>query len=375
MNLELIEAIKILASFQALLFAAYLLSSKRNRNTANYFISIFLIVLGINTSVFIQEIYILPYFPTLHVAINISFFLMPASLFLYNKFSLQTNAKVTRKELIHLVPFILINVIVLPSVYIENSKENPTETAYLKILQLALYILFYVLIFIYQYLSFQLLKKNKEHYFENYSNNDLRKYKYLKDLNIIFTVMFVISAIKNFFVFQEIGVYTEALILTINFSLLLFFCWIIYKGLQSPELFRQPKETLPPVKKMVEQNKTSTNENENAKALEQIKTYMSNEQPFLDPSLSIQDLARQTSMKAKDLSLLINNYLGKHFFDFVNEYRINKAIEILKDPSQRDLTVLEIMYDVGFNSKSSFNTSFKNQTGLTPTQYRKSQHS
>ena len=94
-------------------------------------------------------------------------------------------------------------------------------------------------------------------------------------------------------------------------------------------------------------------------------------EPFLDPSLTIYDLSKQIGMSTKDLSLLINHELNQHFFDFVNGFRIRKAMEILQDPSKKDLTVLEILYDVGFNSKSSFNTAFKKYTQLTPTQYRK----
>lgn len=72
----------------------------------------------------------------------------------------------------------------------------------------------------------------------------------------------------------------------------------------------------------------------------------------------------------RELSLLINHHLDQHYFDFVNEYRIHHSMRILKDPAQRDRTVLDILYAVGFNSKSSFNTSFKKLTGQTPTQYR-----
>ena len=98
---------------------------------------------------------------------------------------------------------------------------------------------------------------------------------------------------------------------------------------------------------------------------------MTKNEPFLDPSLTIYDLSKQIEMPAKDLSLLINHEFNQHFFDFVNGFRIRKAMEILADPDKKDLTVLEILYDVGFNSKSSFNTAFKKYTQLTPTEYRK----
>ena len=49
----------------------------------------------------------------------------------------------------------------------------------------------------------------------------------------------------------------------------------------------------------------------------------------------------------------------------------DEAMELLKDPGKTEFTVLEILYEVGFNSKPSFNTAFKKYTQTTPTQYRK----
>ena len=94
------------------------------------------------------------------------------------------------------------------------------------------------------------------------------------------------------------------------------------------------------------------------------------QEPYLDPSLTIQQLADQIELPVKELSVLINHHMDQHFFDFVNEYRIQKAMHLLRDPEKRDVTVLEILYEVGFNSKSSFNTSFKKYTNLTPTAFR-----
>jgi AraC-like DNA-binding protein len=98
---------------------------------------------------------------------------------------------------------------------------------------------------------------------------------------------------------------------------------------------------------------------------------MKDERPYLDFELTLQKLALKTDIPEKELSLLINHYLGKHFFDFINEYRINEAKVILANPDKKEVTILEILYQVGFNSKSSFYTAFKKFTNKTPTQYRK----
>ena len=63
--------------------------------------------------------------------------------------------------------------------------------------------------------------------------------------------------------------------------------------------------------------------------------------------------------------------LDQNFVGFVNQYRIEMAKDKLRNISDRGETILEIMYDVGFNSKSSFNTLFKQNTGLTPSDFRK----
>jgi len=102
-----------------------------------------------------------------------------------------------------------------------------------------------------------------------------------------------------------------------------------------------------------------------------LKRYMAEEKPFLNPSLTIQDVSRDIQIPTRELSLLINHTLQQHFFDFINAYRIENAMTILDDTAMNKVTILEILYQVGFNSKSSFNTAFKKHTGLTPTEYRK----
>jgi AraC-like DNA-binding protein len=121
-------------------------------------------------------------------------------------------------------------------------------------------------------------------------------------------------------------------------------------------------------------NQTSNWQNEKhlPEIVQKLENHMKLNEPFMDSSLSVYDLANQINVPSRELSITINHNLNKHFFDYVNEYRIKKAMHLFQQTTDEKLTVLEVLYDVGFNSKSSFNTAFKKFTGKTPSEYRKS---
>lgn len=101
-----------------------------------------------------------------------------------------------------------------------------------------------------------------------------------------------------------------------------------------------------------------------------LEQYMESQQPFLNPNLSINQLAKQMGIPTRELSFVINNGFGKNFFDFVGGYRIRHAKQLLEN-QEGGKTILDVMYESGFNSKSVFNTAFKLETGMTPSQFRK----
>lgn len=382
MDITTKNAIELLAAFQAFLFAFYLLGSKDVKSKSTVYIAVFLILLGINTVHDFLDYFMSPFSANLYTFVLMTFFLMPASLYLYTKSSIESNFKITTKSLLHLTPFILVNLILIPTVYAENLKEDPQNSELFVKMQIAFYIAFYLVLIFYQFLSFRLLHQNKQLYFENYSNTDIRRYRYLKTLNVIFTALFLISLAKNILVFNYEGPETDYATNIVKLSLLVLFCWIIYTGFSAPDLFKNSETTLPPVRDLLKLAGQNTDKSKNqttesadigkAEVLKRVQDYMAENEPYLDASLSLHDLARQTKIPSRDLSIVINHHLNKHFFDFVNEYRIEKAKQMLTDPDKKEFTVLEILYDVGFNSKSSFNTAFKKHTGYTPTQYRQS---
>jgi len=87
--------------------------------------------------------------------------------------------------------------------------------------------------------------------------------------------------------------------------------------------------------------------------------------------LSIGELAEAIDFPTYQLSQLINDQLGKSFFEFVNSYRVEEVKERFFDPQFSNLTLLGIAMECGFNSKASFNRIFKQLTNQTPTEYIK----
>ena len=106
--------------------------------------------------------------------------------------------------------------------------------------------------------------------------------------------------------------------------------------------------------------------------IEQIDEFMKTQKPYLTPALTLEKLAAQMSLQPRFLSHVINRYFECNFFDFVNSYRVEEAKNLLADSAQGEKTILDIMFDVGFNSKATFNTLFKKKVGMTPTEYKKS---
>lgn len=101
-----------------------------------------------------------------------------------------------------------------------------------------------------------------------------------------------------------------------------------------------------------------------------LKSYMQQHQIYLDTELSLESLAQKLNIPKHHVTQLLNDRLHKSFYRFVNEYRINHAMEKLKDQNT-EFNLLSLAYDCGFNSKSSFNNYFKQLTGHTPSAYRK----
>lgn len=104
---------------------------------------------------------------------------------------------------------------------------------------------------------------------------------------------------------------------------------------------------------------------------QQLEHLMSEEKPYLDPGLTLRDLAQMLNIPPNHLSQLLNEGFDQNFAEFVNAYRLETFKSKAVDPSFQHLTLLGLAYESGFNSKTVFNTFFKKMTGKTPKAYWK----
>ena len=107
------------------------------------------------------------------------------------------------------------------------------------------------------------------------------------------------------------------------------------------------------------------------RARDKIKSLMESEKLYLDPDLNLKDLSARLKIHSNYISRIINEQFKMSYNDYVNMHRIEDVKQKLSDPEKNAKTVLEIMYETGFYSKSVFNTAFKKFTGITPSEYRR----
>ena len=138
---------------------------------------------------------------------------------------------------------------------------------------------------------------------------------------------------------------------------------ISFQVIRQSGFFKQPS--------LLDQQKyknSSVTPEQQQKLLARLREMMSTSKPYLRPDFSLPDLANQLHVTVHQLSQVINEGLGKSFFEMTAEYRVEEAQRFLKE--QIHIKIEDIAEQVGYHSKSAFNTSFKKITGKTPSEWR-----
>ncbi|NRB82601.1 MAG: AraC family transcriptional regulator [Winogradskyella sp.] len=359
-KIEIIETIGKIAVFVMVLLSIFLFTVKTKNHLSNRLLGIYLMVIvfdliGLFTNKTLE-------YPIIHNLKMASSLLQLPLFYLYVLSACYSNFKIRKKHVVHFILFFVFFILLHIT-----TRSNESLLLYEIVGELQ-FILYIVLVFL-------VLKNYKTIYRENYSNTNYELYKWLFQITVFSCIAHAFVLLRWYASNSKFQEYVLNINILISLSVLGITIFFVLKALYQPDLFKGINSNLNPINSFLDK-KTSINNTRNndikSKYIPKLTSYMVEEKPYLDYQLTLQKLADQIQIPEKELSLLINHYLNKHFFDFINEYRINDAKTLLKDVTKKEVTVLEIVYQVGFNSKSSFYTAFKKVTGQTPTAYRKS---
>jgi len=296
-------------------------------------------------------------------------------LFLYVLSLTKKQFHIRKNYLFHSFPFIIFCILIILKFYIHGADRIRdilnAGNLFSSLEGWFFGILVYVQFFSYTIASLIIIKKYQVEIKNIYSTIELINLSWLnfvifgfigwKSLEIIEVVLLITG--RNY---SAIFFYILAEVVFLIFVSLMFL-----KGLKQPEIFSGNNENQD--KRRYEKVLLSGAKKEDYK--NKLIQCMETQKPYLEPSLCLNDLAEKASISPQYLSQVLNTCLNKNFFDFINSYRIKESKRLLSGQASNKKTILEILYESGFNSKSVFNNAFKKHTGMTPSQFRQLQNS
>ncbi|MHC8949890.1 helix-turn-helix domain-containing protein [Sphingobacterium hungaricum] len=300
-----------------------------------------------------------PYSPAI-LALRFIQFLVPLTFFLSVQFYTKPDFHYSFKDL---------RLLILPLIFLLllfSNRYIPEDL--FKVIYISLILsnsLFYTLL---SYIKIKRHQRNIELFSSDTSSIDLRWLKY-----IIYS--FIASAM--IIIFYNILSKADGLNVYINLCFLIIVYLVAFYSMRQQEIYPKGlnfEETIGDGHLAVRGNNLERIKRLDVTELNKLKEdllkLMEDELPYLDSELNLFKLSDKLGISSHQLSYVLNEGFGENFFNFVNKYRVEKAKELLTNPTYDHLNMVAIGYDAGFNSKTAFNTTFKKMTSLTPTEYK-----
>jgi AraC-like DNA-binding protein len=379
MKISSTDILFILIIFQLLFLSLFLLTRKNGKQVSNILLGSFFLAICIN----LLDLFLLQegfYFsnPQLAGLGSCLPLLFGPLIYFYTKSVIYKNFSLSLKTIYHFLPFLIL---FAGTEYYYLGKSHSEQEDILSGFQsyhfpylisiISTLIFLQFLVYILASLSLiSVYKKASGQYFSDSRNVNV---SWLYNTLVFFVAIIIISAL-NGIIAQTYWVKYYLTVLNIIVLFMLFYVIrVMMKALHKPDFFSIPDEGEMHVQSRESALKSSSKPDnlESGRIANKLVDYVKENKPYLNPELTLDQLASQLSLKPRVLSQVINEELGQNFYDFINRNRIEEATILLNNPKDRKITVLEVLYEVGFNSKSSFNTLFKKYTGLTPSEFKK----
>jgi AraC-like DNA-binding protein len=281
---------------------------------------------------------------------NISLFTGP-TLYLYVKSAIYDDFTLKIKHLVHAIPYVIACFVMVPNFFsVDNVAKQLVYNNFTSVPEITfIHCMMHIQLGFYLLVIYKHLIRYRKIVVENYSDADRLNRSWLTQLIYLFTLSYIIGLGRIYFRFSEFYEYERLVLTILIISVLLSICWILWQALHKPKLFSGISSTIEAideqasVTKPTNDSKISVIDTEKYDAIVlQLRDYMQQSKPFLDPSLSLDTLAKQTNLLSSEISLSINRTMGQHFFDFVNSYRVHLAAEMLITNEQQRKRLLNV---------------------------------
>jgi AraC-like DNA-binding protein len=356
-------------------FFELLLLSKKNKCLCDKILAFWMLSLGVHLfSYYFSSTDIYIKYPHLAGIANPLPLIHGPFLFLYTGSVTRYFSKWKPVYLLHFFPLIIFAVIFfdfyVPSdnekfVLIKNISKNPYN----------FYRLFYPAILIsgfsYISLAWLLYKRHRRNILNTLSNlNDKNNLLWLRNLILgMLTIWIVVFLNKSLF---NSTVSDDLIYITVS----LFVFFIGFFGFRQGDIFIDfPDRFLS--EGLINDSKpryikSGLKEEQANEMKQQLEKIIFDRKLFLDESISLPKLAEMLNIHPNYLSQIINEKFHKNFYDFINSYRVEEFKRLVALGKSKNMTFFSLALDCGFNSKASFNNSFKKITGITPSEFVKS---
>lgn len=354
-------------------FLAILLFSKKDKSLTDNILSLWLAVIGIHlTGYFLNYKGYWDIYPHL-IGITAPLPLLYGPfLYLYVLYSLKSKKQFHKRDYLHFAAALVSYLLMMPFYFSYSAEEKIKVDKGLiddySVFSSILLVSFVLSGIVYAILANRLLLKRHKIVEENYSYSSRIDMNWLRFSIIGIGLVFITAAVV--IVFREMLGFQFPFNADILFYSIIvaFVVFIGYSGIRQQDLFTNNVKNEDDLAKTEGEYKRSGLKQEIANIKHrELLALMEKEKPYLNPKLTLNELAHSLSLSSNHLSQIINQHEQVNFHDFVNKYRVEEFIRRAR--SNKNFSILAHALDSGFNSKSSFNSVFKKYKSLTPSQY------
>ncbi|SHN33954.1 helix-turn-helix transcriptional regulator [Chitinophaga sp. CF418] len=218
---------------------------------------------------------------------------------------------------------------------------------------------------IYWILSFNLLRKHSNSIREVSAEVQKIDLKWLRYMLLGIAVLMLLWYNQVFRVSGDLERFT-------GIGYLLAIYVIAFFSLRQGEIFPYAETEKPALQEVIEKKTTSPRltEDDISRLKARLAQLMEQEQLFTNNDLHLPQLAGKMEISVHELSYLLNKGYNQNFYQYINHYRVTRVKELMLSEKHRHLSILGIAFEAGFNSKTTFNTTFKKIEGMSPAEYR-----